>query len=125
MPGLPVVPIIKIATNLLGGMVGWRKKTSDEPFSGSAFRVPAGEIHRIPLKVRDGWSIEYGFSSNHNISFRIMDPRGEAIVTRDRSFGEKDRIKVSRGGEYTLLFDNEDSVFAAKDIDCEYRAVKR
>ena len=107
-----------------GWDLGGSRDRPDVPFSGSAFRVPAGTIHKIELNVKSGWSIEYGFSSDHDINFLFIGPRGVAIVTKDRSFGEKDKIKVPSPGVYTMLFDNESSVFASKNVTCEYRIVK-
>ena len=125
MPGLPVFPVLKIAANLLGGLLGRpNKEPEDEPFTSSTFRLGARKMEAIELDVKGGWSIEYAFSSNHEIGFLIRDLRGAALVDRPSTLGERGKVKAMSSGTYTLLFDNEKSVFAGKTITCEYRTVR-
>ena len=120
---LPLIGWIAKILLGLGGGLGGVNHEDEVPFSGRKFRIPAGSIYEIPLDVKSGWSVEYSFKSDNDINFSIIGRRG-AIVERDKLLGDVGKVKVPSGGTYTMLFDNESSMFASKEVTCEYRVVR-
>ena len=96
----------------------------DVPFSRTDFRIPAGQSYRLRLNVQTGWFIEYRFTSNLDIDFSILNPRGVTMLMSDKLLGDKDTVQATSSGVHTMLFDNEKSLVAAKQVKCEYRVVR-
>jgi hypothetical protein len=57
--------------------------------------------------------------SGNDINFRIIDPQGKIYLDLGRISNEKsfDFFTPNRPGTFTLIFDNEFSVFSSKEVD--------
>jgi hypothetical protein len=56
--------------------------------------------------------------SGNDINFRVIDPQGKTILDLGRISNEKEfYISSDETGNYTIIIDNEFSVFSSKEVD--------
>jgi hypothetical protein len=93
------------------------------PFTTSAFKVTAGSVYKVPIDLPAGARVEYRYSADLDLDFRVTDPQGNAVRRASRSLGDEGNFVADRLGRYTLEFDNTFSLFAGKNVSLTYRAV--
>ena len=89
--------------------------------------VSAGRLHEIPLYVKKGWEISYRWKVVDesedgvlDVNFVLYDLKGNPLAAHNREASGEGNFVVDVTGLYTLVLDNEFSLFTSKNITVDY-----
>ena len=95
----------------------------------TSFTVGAGEDAKLPIDIPEGYVVEYSFTADNDVDFRVVDPEGTALISKSRVIADQGEFRADvmagRGtvGRYYLVFDNEFSDSTSKTVTMVYRIV--
>ena len=95
----------------------------------TSFTVGAGEEAQLPLDIPEGYVVEYSFTANDDIDFKVLDPADTVLISKSRVLADQGDFRADvmagRGtvGRYYLVFDNAFSDSASKTVTMVYRIV--
>ena len=84
------------------------------------FEIPAGENHQVGFDVDAGTEINYQWYADLDLDFGISDPTGRFIETHSRVESWEGTHVATSSGHYSLVFDNDFSLFASKTVALNY-----
>ena len=93
------------------------------PEKTTSFKVGAGEEAELPLSIPEGTVIEYSFTVDNEINFKVLHPRGNSLISKSRVLADQGNFLADEFGRYTLVFDNGFSTLASTTVTMVYRVV--
>ena len=94
------------------------------PLNSMTFNVPAGQVYDVRIRAGLGYSIEFRFDANLDITVSLYNPEGFEVDRWERIESHSGvRHTTAASGDYFLRFDNSFSLFTAKRVTLRSRAV--
>ena len=108
--------IIIVALSFALAACGSDPTPTPDPFETTTFTVDGGTVFTLTYDLPAANSIEYRYSTDFELTFRVIGPQDDVLRSAKRSLTGEGSITADELGRYRFIFDNSQSRFTPRIV---------